>query len=69
MYSIGCDDDNDFLRVQIAYEKLAYYFYAVIRQRKTICLKNNQEKVLDAINELGAEIKSDNNSKKEEIEV
>lgn len=26
--------------------------------------QNNQEKVLDAINELGAEIKSDNNSKK-----
>ena len=68
MYSIGCDDDNDFLRVQIAYEKLAYYFYAVIRQRKTVCLTNNQEKVLDAINELGAKIQSDND-KNEGIEV
>lgn len=65
MYSIGCDDDNDFLRVQIAYEKLSYYFYAVIRQRKTVCLKDKQEKLLDAINELGEEIQSNDGTKAE----
>lgn len=53
MYSIGRDDDNDFLRVQIAYEKLKYYFGAIIRQRKTIHLKDNQSKILEAIDKLG----------------
>lgn len=56
MYSIGCDDDNDFLRVRVAYEKLEYYFNAVIRQRKTMQLKGNQGKVLNAIDELGKQI-------------
>lgn len=65
MYSIGCDDNNDFLRVQIAYEKLSYYFYAVIRQRKIVCLKNKQKMLLDAINKLGEEIQSNDGSKEE----
>lgn len=57
MYSIGKDDNNDLLRVQIAYEKLEYYFGAVIRQRKTVCLMKNQQLLLDSINELGELIK------------
>jgi len=52
MYSIGKDGDDDLLRVQIAYEKLEYYFGAVIRQRKTVCLMKNQQLLLDSINEL-----------------
>ena len=56
MYSIGADDDNDFLRVQVAYEKLQYYFYSIIRQRKKVCLKKHQEKVLNAIDDLGEQI-------------
>ncbi len=57
MYTIGKDNDDDFLRVQIAYEKLEYYFGAVIRQRKTVRLTNNQQLLLDCINELGETIK------------
>ena len=57
MYSIGKDDNNDLLRVQIAYEKLEYYFGAVIRQRKTVCLMKNQQLLLDSINELSELIK------------
>lgn len=56
MYSIGADDNNDFLRVQVAYEKFEYYFYSIIRQRKVVCLKGNQEKVLNAIVDLGKQI-------------
>ena len=56
MYSIGADDNNDFLRVQVAYEKFEYYFYSIIRQRKVVCLKGNQEKVLNAIDDLGKQI-------------
>ncbi len=57
MYSIGKEDDDDMLRVQIAYEKLEYYFGAVIRQRKTVRLMRNQQLLLDCINELGEDIK------------
>ena len=32
MYSIGADDNNDFLRVQVAYEKFEYYFYSIIEE-------------------------------------
>lgn len=55
MYSIGKDDDNDFLRVQVAYEWLDYYFNVIARQRKTVHLKDNQQMVLDAINKLSKE--------------
>lgn len=52
MYSIGCDTDNDLLRVQVAYERLDYYFYSVVRNRKTVLLGRNQQRVLDAIDAL-----------------
>lgn len=65
MYSIGKDGDNDLLRVQIAYEKLEYFFGAVIRQRKTVCLLKNQKLLLDCINELGEELKKTENNLKE----
>ena len=60
MYSIGCDDDNDFLRVQVAYERLEYYFNAIVRQRKTVRLKNHQQMLLNAINDLSQEFNSEN---------
>lgn len=56
MYSIGCDDDNDLLRVQVAYEYLEYYFGAIIRRRKTVKLMENQQMLLDSINDLGNQI-------------
>ena len=56
MYSIGCDDNNDFARVELAYIRLEYYFGAVIRQRKTFCLKKYQETLLENINEIGENI-------------
>lgn len=59
MYSIGKDTNDDFLRVQVAYERLAYYFGAVIRQRKTVLLKDNQQRVLNAVNSLGDELSPD----------
>lgn len=59
MYSIGKDMNDDFLRVQVAYERLAYYFGAVIRQRKTVLLKKNQQLVLAAVNNLGNEYSLD----------
>ena len=52
MYSIGCDTDDDLLRVQVAYERLDYYFYSVVRNRKTVLLGRNQQRVLDAIDAL-----------------
>lgn len=60
MYSIGCDDDNDFLRVQVAYERLEYYFNAIVRQRKTVRLKNHQQMLLNAINDLSQKFNSEN---------
>ena len=56
MYSIGQDTDNDFLRVQVAYERLEYYFRAVVRQRKVVKLLKNQNLVIKAIDELGEDI-------------
>lgn len=56
MYSIGQDTNNDFLRVQVAYERLEYYFGAVVRQRKVIKLLNNQGRIIKAIDKLGEEI-------------
>ena len=56
MYSIGQDTDNDFLRVQVAYERLEYYFGAVVRQRKVVKLLKNQNLVVKAIDKLGEDI-------------
>ena len=56
MYSIGEEDNNDWLRVQIAYERLAYYFGAIIRQRKTVHLKNKDKAVVQAISRLGEDL-------------
>lgn len=56
MYSIGAEDNNDWLRVQIAYERLAYYFGAIIRQRKTIHLRNKDKAVVQAISRLGEDL-------------
>lgn len=55
MYSIGCDTDDDLLRVQVAYERLDYYFFSIVRERKTIPLKKGQQNILDAINALPIE--------------
>lgn len=52
MYSIAHDTDDDLLRVQVAYERLEYYFSAVVRNRKTVLLKEKQQRVLNAINAL-----------------
>lgn len=54
MYSIAQDSGDDFLRVQVAYERLEYHFRAIIRQRKTVHL--NEEKVLYAIDKLGEQL-------------
>lgn len=58
MYSIGADDNNDFLRVQVAYEKFEYYFFSIIRQREDIKLRKEQkqEEVLNAIDDLGKQL-------------
>ena len=55
MYSIGCDTDDDFLRVQVAYERLDYYFFSIARTTNTVLLEENQQRVLGAINDLPIE--------------
>ena len=57
MYSAGVMDNDDFLRVQIAYERLQYYFGAVLRQRKTVRLLSHQQMLLDSIDSIGEQIK------------
>ena len=57
MYSIGVDDNNDELRVQIAYKKLDYWFSVVARQRNIIdgerqIIKITDDMVWDSINNL-----------------
>lgn len=57
MYSVGADDNNDELRVQIAYERLDYYFSVVARQRNMVggkrkVVKITDEMVWDSINNL-----------------
>jgi hypothetical protein len=42
MYTIGEDDDNDELRVELAYEKLWWYFDVTARQRPTICVSDDK---------------------------
>lgn len=63
MYSIGQETNNDFLRVQVAYERLEYYFGAVVRQRKVVKLLANQKRVIEAIDKLGEEIPQSHNVK------
>lgn len=46
MYIIGVDDDDDELRVELAYEKLWWYFDVTSRQRQTINLKDEYVKEL-----------------------
>lgn len=41
MYTIGVDDDNDELRVELAYEKLWWYFDVTARQRPNVSLTND----------------------------
>lgn len=57
LYSVGADDDNDELRVQIAYNKLEHYFSVVARQRNIVDgkrkhIKINDDMVLSSINKL-----------------
>lgn len=47
MYSIGAEHDNDELRVEIAKEKLEYYFQTTIRSRKTFLLTQGENKMLN----------------------
>jgi hypothetical protein len=44
MYTIGEDEDNDELRVELAYEKLWWYFDVTARQRPTICVSDDKVK-------------------------
>ena len=50
MYSIGADEDNDELRVDLAYKTMEYYFSVVSRQRTN--LKVNEKRMLKSIDEL-----------------
>ena len=50
MYSIGVANNDDELRVQIAYEKLDYSFFTVARQRKTMSISDDY--ILGSINEI-----------------
>lgn len=56
MYTIGKENNNDWIRVGLAYRKLDYYFSAVVRQRKNMKLRNNQKFLLQCIDELGNDI-------------
>lgn len=56
MYSIGYNGNDDFVRVDLAYLRLKYYFSVVIRQRKTIHLKDYQNTLLSHIDEMGETI-------------
>lgn len=57
MYAAGKGDknneDNDLLRAKIAYRALEYYFDVVIRNRKTLHIKDNQELVISQISDVG----------------
>ncbi|MCS2890686.1 hypothetical protein NXY11_21185 [Parabacteroides faecis] len=59
MYTIGKENNNDWIRVELAYRKLEYHFSAVVRQRKNVKLRNNQKFLLQCVDELGNGI--DNN--------
>lgn len=56
MFCIGADGNDDFVRVELAYRMLEYYFSVVIRSRKKVCLMQAQEMLLDSIDDLGKEI-------------
>lgn len=57
MYSAGKgennDSDNDLLRAKIAYKSLEYYFDAVIRNRKTVHIKDKQSLLVNQIIDIG----------------
>ena len=57
MYTAGKgkkkNEDNDLLRAKIAYRALEYYFDVVIRNRKTLHIKDNQELIITQINDVG----------------
>lgn len=57
MYSAGKgdnnDSDDDLLRARIAYKSLEYYFDAVIRNRKTVHIKDKQSLLVNQIIDLG----------------
>lgn len=44
--------DNDFERVDVAVAAFDYYFSAIIRQRKTLKLRKNQQMLLNSINDI-----------------
>lgn len=50
MYSIGADEDDDELRVDLAYKTMEYYFSVVSRQRTNV--KVNEKRMLKSIDEL-----------------
>lgn len=58
MYSAGKTDDgeDDFLRANIAYRALEYYFGATARNRKTLRLVNNQDTINESIDKLASDI-------------
>ena len=66
MYSIGKENGNDWIRVELAYRKLEYYFYLVVRGRKKVKLLDNYKVVLGCIDELGDDIKNNNTDNKED---
>ena len=57
MYSAGKgdnnDSDDDLLRARIAYKSLEYYFDAVIRNRKTVHIKDKQSLLVNQIIDIG----------------
>ena len=57
MYSAGKgennDSDDDFLRARIAYKSLEYYFDVVIRNRKTVHIKDKQSLLVNQIIDIG----------------
>ena len=58
MYSAGQMDDgeDDFLRANIAYRTLEYYFGATVRNRKTLRLCNNQSTINKYVDSLALDI-------------
>jgi hypothetical protein len=57
MYVAGKDNDDDLLRARIAYRALEYYFDVVIRNRKTLHIKDHQELLIQQIDDLGNMLK------------
>lgn len=66
MYTIGKENNNDWIRVELAYRKLEYYFWTVVRERKKRRLENNQQFLLQCVEELGNDI--DDNLMKDSLD-